>query len=150
MGEVGFEYVQESSGNTVVSQSGGAESGAFEVQNAVQHQAAPTCMFSQFATQPLAPYEVVRDLATACKTLQSETMGEEGFEYVQESSGNIEVFKTSGAECGANAAGWHIPAAQDDPDLKTLIESWSGLPIEIRAGIMLIASSYKSSGGHQW
>ena len=71
-------------------------------------------------------------------------MGEEGFEYVQESSGNIEVFKTSGAECGANAAGWHIPAAQDDPDLKTLIESWSGLPIEIRAGIMLISSPYRS------
>ena len=58
----------------------GAESGAFEVQNAVQHQAAPACMFSQFATQPLAPYDVVRDLATQCKTLQSETMGEEGFE----------------------------------------------------------------------
>ena len=48
-------------------------------------------------------------------------MGEEGFEYVQESSGNSEVFKTSGAECGANAAGWHIPVAQEDPDLKKLI-----------------------------
>ena len=80
-----------------------------------------------------------------CKTLQSETMGEEGFEYVQESSGNSEVFKTSGAECGANAAGWHIPVAQDDPDLIKLIEGWSALPLEIRSGIMLIASSCKSS-----
>ena len=58
----------------------GAESGAFEVQNAVQHQAAPVCTFSQFGTQPLAPYEVVHGLAIVCKTLQSETMGEEGFE----------------------------------------------------------------------
>ena len=72
-------------------------------------------------------------------------MGEEGFEYVQESSGNSEVFKTSGAECGANAAGWHIPVAQDDPDLIKLIEGWSALPLEIRSGIMLIASSCKSS-----
>ncbi len=60
-----------------VSKISGAESGAFEVQNAVQHPAAPTCMFSQFGTQPLAPYDVVRGLATVCKTLQSETMGEE-------------------------------------------------------------------------
>ena len=37
-----------------VSKISGAESGAFEVQNAVQHQAAPVCMFSQFGTQPLA------------------------------------------------------------------------------------------------
>ena len=63
-----------------VSKISGAESGAFEVQNAVQHQAAPTCTFSQFGTQPLAPYDVVHGLATARKTLQSETMGEVGFE----------------------------------------------------------------------
>jgi integrase len=63
-----------------VSKISGAESGAFEVQNAVQHQAAPLCTFSQFGTQPLAPYDVVHGLATVCKTLQSETMGEEGFE----------------------------------------------------------------------
>ena len=80
-----------------------------------------------------------------CKTLQTETMGEEGFELVKETTGDSDVFKTSGAECGANAAGWHIPVAQDDPDLKKLIEGWSALPVEIRSGIMLIASSYKSS-----
>ena len=68
-----------------------------------------------------------------CKPLQSET------------SGNSDVFKTSGAECDADAAGWHIPVAQDDPDLKKLIEGWSALPLEIRSGIMLIASSCKSS-----
>ena len=72
-------------------------------------------------------------------------MGDTGFEHVQESSGDSDVFKTGGAECGANAAGWHIPIAQDDPDLKKLIEGWSALPVEIRSGIMLIASSYKSS-----
>ena len=72
-------------------------------------------------------------------------MGEEGFEHVQESSGNSDVFKTSGAECGADAAGWHIPVPQDDPDLIKLIEGWSALPLEIRSGIMLIASSCKSS-----
>ncbi len=103
------------------------------MQNAVQHQAAPVCTFSQFGTQPLAPYDVVRGLATVCKTLQSET------------SRNSDVFKTGGAECGADTAGWHIPIAQDDPDLKKLIEGWSALPVEIRSGIMLIASSYKSS-----
>ena len=65
----------------------GAESGAFEVQNAVQHQAAPVCTFSQFGTQPLAPYDVVRGLATVCKTLQSETMGEEGFEPMRNPRG---------------------------------------------------------------
>ena len=58
----------------------GVKCGAQVVQNAVQQPAAPSCMFSQFATQPLAPYDVVHGLATACKTLQSETMGEEGFE----------------------------------------------------------------------
>ncbi len=57
-----------------------AESNAQVTQNTTQHPAAPTCMFSQFGTQPLAPYDVVRGLATVCKTLQSETMGEEGFE----------------------------------------------------------------------
>ena len=80
-----------------------------------------------------------------CKTLQSETMGEEGFELVKKTTGNIDVFKTGGAECGADAAGWHIPVAQDDPDLIKLIEGWSALPVEIRSGIMLIASSCKSS-----
>ena len=94
----------------------------------------------------LQPYDLpVTRGGQVCKTLQTETMGEEGFEYVQESSGNSEVFKTSGAECGANAAGWHIPVAQDDPDLIKLIEGWSALPLEIRSGIMLIASSCKSS-----
>ena len=62
----------------------GAKSGALGVQsgvqNAVQHQAAPTCTFSQFATQPLAPYDVVRVLATAHGTLQNQPMGEVGFE----------------------------------------------------------------------
>ena len=72
-------------------------------------------------------------------------MGDTGFEHVQESSGNSDVFKTDGAECGADAAGWHIPVAQDDPDLKKLIEGWRALPVEIREGIMLIASSCKSS-----
>ena len=72
-------------------------------------------------------------------------MGEEGFEFVKETTGNTVVSQSGGAESGADDAGWHIPAAQDDPDLKTLIESWSGLPIENRAGIMLIASSCKSS-----
>ena len=64
---------------------------------------------------------------------------------MKETTENSDVFKTSGAECGANAAGWHIPVAQEDPDLKKLIEGWSALPVEIRSGIMLIASSYKSS-----
>ena len=94
----------------------------------------------------LQPYDLpVTRGGQICLTLQSETMGEEGFELVKESSGDSEVFKTSGAECGANAAGWHIPVAQEDTDLKKLIEGWSALPVEIRAGIMLIASSYKSS-----
>ena len=69
-------------------------------------------------------------------------MGEEGFELVKETTGNSDVFKTSGAECGA---GWHIPVAQDDPDLKKLIRLWSALPVEKRSGIMLIATSCKSS-----
>ena len=80
-----------------------------------------------------------------CKTLQSETMGDTGFEHVQESSGNSEVFKTGGAECGADTAGWHIPTSHPDHDLKQLIEAWTGLPAEIRAAIKLIASSCKSS-----
>jgi hypothetical protein len=67
-----------------------------------------------------------------CKTLQSET------------SRNSDVFKTSGAECDVDAAGWLIPA-HDDPDLQKLIRLWSALPVEIRAGIMLITSSCKSS-----
>jgi hypothetical protein len=71
-------------------------------------------------------------------------MGEEGFELVKETTGNGDVFKTSGAECGADTAGWHIPA-HDDPDLQKLIEGWSALPVEIRAAILLIASSCKSS-----
>ena len=64
---------------------------------------------------------------------------------MKETNGNSDVFKTSGAECDADAAGWHIPVAQDDLDLIKLIRLWSALPLEIRAGIMLIASSCKSS-----
>ena len=75
-----------------------------------------------------------------CLTLQSETMGEEGFELVKETTGNSDVFKTSGAECGADTAGWHIPVAQDDPDLIKLIRLWSGLPNEIRAGILRLSA----------
>ena len=97
----------------------------------------------------IAPYDLsvghVRELASPRVSLQIKKMGDTGFEHVQESSGDSEVFKTGGAECGANAAGWHIPVAQEDTDLKKLIEGWSALPVEIRAGIMLIASSYKSS-----
>ena len=78
------------------------------------------------------------------------SMGDTGLEDMTESSRNSDVSKSGGAECGADAAGWHLPVAQDDPDLKKLSEGWSALPVEIRAGIMLIASSYKSSGGHQW
>ena len=61
-------------------QKSGAKCGASVVQNAAQQPAAPTCMFSQFGTQPLAPYEVVHGLATQCKTMQSESMGDTGFE----------------------------------------------------------------------
>ena len=71
-------------------------------------------------------------------------MGEEGFELVKETTGNSDVFKTGGAECGADA-GWHIPTSHLDHDLKQLIEAWTGLPAEIRAAIKLIASSCKSS-----
>ena len=80
-----------------------------------------------------------------CKTLQTETMGEEGFELVKETTGNTVISIVCNAESNVDAAGWHIPIAQDDPDLIKLIESWSALPVEIRSGIMLIASSYKSS-----
>ena len=76
-------------------------------------------------------------------------MGGEGLEDTKETTGTSDVYKTGGAECGADAPGWHLPVAQDDPDLKKLIEGWGALPVEIRAGIMLIAFSYKSSGGHQ-
>jgi hypothetical protein len=72
-------------------------------------------------------------------------MGGEGLEDTKETTGNSDVSKSGGAECGADAPGWHLPVAQDDPDLKKLSEGWSALPVEIRAGIMLIASSYKSS-----
>jgi hypothetical protein len=69
-------------------------------------------------------------------------MGDTGFELVKETTGNSDVFKTSGAECGADTAGWHIPVA--DADLQKLIEGWSALPVEIRAAIMLIASCKSS------
>ena len=72
-------------------------------------------------------------------------MGDTGLEDTKETTGNSDVSKSVGAECGADAAGWHLPVAQDDPDLKKLSEGWSALPVEIRAGIMLIASAYRSS-----
>ena len=72
-------------------------------------------------------------------------MGEEGFEFVKETTGNTVISIVCNAESNVDAAGWHIPIAQDDPDLKKLIEAWTGLPAEIRAAIMLIASSCKSS-----
>ncbi len=68
-------------------------------------------------------------------------MGEEGFELVKETTGNSDVFKTSGAECGADTAGWHIPAAQHDPDLKKLIDSWESLPAPMRAAICSIVQA---------
>ena len=79
------------------------------------------------------------------KTLQTETMGEEGFEFVKETTGNTVISIVCNAESNVDAAGWHIPIAQDDPDLIKLISLWSALPLEIRSGIMLIASSCKSS-----
>ena len=71
-------------------------------------------------------------------------MGEEGFELVKETTGNTVISIVCNAESNADA-GWHIPETQDDPDLIKLIRLWSGLPNEIRSGIMLIASSCKSS-----
>ena len=70
-------------------------------------------------------------------------MGDTGLEDTKETTGNGDVSKTGGAECGADAPGWHIPVA--DADLQKLIENWSALPVEIRAGILLIAFSCKSS-----
>ena len=72
--------VQAATGPGTWVKSSNAESNAQVTQNTTPHPAAPVCMFSQFGTQPLAPYEVVRSLATPCKTLQSESMGEVGFE----------------------------------------------------------------------
>ena len=83
--------------------------------------------------------------ADPCGYMLETSMGDTGLEDTQETTGNSDVSKTGGAECGADAPGWHLPVAQDDPDLKKLIEGWGALPVEIRAGIMLIASSYKSS-----
>ena len=65
---------------TIVFQKSGAECGASTVQNAVQHPAAPACMFSHFGTQPLSPCKVVRSLATTHKPLQVALMGGEGLE----------------------------------------------------------------------
>ena len=73
-------HFQAATGRGIWIKKSNAESNAQVTQNTTQHQAAPVCMFSQFGTQPLALYEVVRGLASVCKTLQSETMGEEGFE----------------------------------------------------------------------
>ena len=83
--------------------------------------------------------------ADPCGYMLETSMGDTGLEDTQETTGNSDVSKTGGAECGADAPGWHLPVAQDDPDLKKLIEGWSALPVEIRAGIMLLASFYKSS-----
>ena len=86
----------------------------------------------------------MRDLATVCKTLQTETMGDTGFELVKETSRNSDVFKTSGAECGADTAGWHIPFAQGDPDLKKLIDAWRSLPAPMRAAICSIVQAARA------
>jgi len=72
-------------------------------------------------------------------------MGDTGFELVKETTGNTVISIVCNAESNADAAGWHIPTSHPDPDLKKLIEGWSALPLEIRSGIMLIASSCKSS-----
>jgi hypothetical protein len=77
-------------------------------------------------------------------------MGDTGLEDTKETTGNSDVSKTRGAECGADAPGWHLPVAQDDPDLKKLIAAWGSLPAPMRAAICSIvqascSSSYKSS-----
>ena len=87
----------------------------------------------------------MREFASPRVSLQIKTMGDTGFEYVQETTGDTVISIVCNAESNVDAAGWHIPVAQDDPDLKKLIEGWSALPVEIRSGIMLIASSCKSS-----
>ena len=83
----------------------------------------------------------MREFASPRVSQQIKKMGDTGFEHVQESSGNSDVFKTSGAECGADAAGWHIPVAQDDPDLKKLIDAWRSLPAPMRAAICSIVQA---------
>ncbi len=87
----------------------------------------------------------MREFASPRVSLQIKKMGDTGFEFVQESSGNTVVSNVCNAESNVDAAGWHIPVAQDDPDLQKLIAGWSALPVEIRSGIILIASSCKSS-----
>ena len=67
-------------------------------------------------------------------------MGEVGFEYVKETTGNTVISIVCNAESNVDTAGWHIPIAQDDPDLIKLIRLWSGLPNEIRAGILRLSA----------
>ncbi len=81
-----------------------------------------------------------------CKTLQSETMGEEGFEYVQKTSGNTVVSNVCNAESNVDASGWHIPVAQDDPDLQKLIDAWRSLPAPMRAAICSIVQAARAVG----
>ena len=68
-------------------------------------------------------------------------MGEEGFEFVQETTGNTVISIVCNAESNVDAAGWHIPVAQDDPDLKKLIAAWGSLPAPMRAAICSIVQA---------
>ena len=90
----------------------------------------------------LQPYDLpVTRGGQICLTLQSETMGEEGFEFVQETTGNTVVSNVCNAESNVDAAGWHIPVAQDDPDLQKLIDAWRSLPAPMRAAICSIVQA---------
>ena len=90
----------------------------------------------------LQPYDLpVTRGGQICKTLQSETMGEEGFEFVQETTGNTVISIVCNAESNVDAAGWHIPVAQDDPDLQKLIDAWRSLPAPMRAAICSIVQA---------
>ncbi len=67
-------------------------------------------------------------------------MGDTGLEDVQKTTGSTAVAIVCNAESNADAAGLHIPVAQDDPDLTKLIGLWGGLPAETPAGILRLSA----------
>ena len=74
-------------------------------------------------------------------------MGEVGFEELQNSAGNHDVSELRNVKSNADAGEPEVQRLQPDADLQRLMVLWKALPVEIRAGILRLATMPASRAG---
>ena len=75
--------------------------------------------------------------ATLCET---GAMGEVGFEELEKTAGNHDVSELRNVKSNADGGESEVERLKVDADLQRLIVLWKALPVEIRAGILRLAT----------